>query len=322
MTPGLVLGLLRPATPSANPFGAFVNRNHFAGWLLMIVAPVGGYLLAHSNVHPEYRRNAGAALREALRTGSLLTMVGALISAGVIFMTLSRSAVAGLAAGLAAGWWLVRARLDVRRLASPFLFMATAAGLVMLLVFVDTDRWVARISSSFEPAPAGAGRLTIWNETGPIIRDFPVTGTGAGTFADAMTVYQRTRLWVGSMGKWTHFNSAHSHYLQLAAEGGMLLTLPVVLGICWLGVIGMRAMAADRSHIYWVRAGAAVGLIAIAVQSIWEVPLVMPANAVVAAVLAALVVHERPSAAMATPRAGVTTPRLATPRPARANERP
>lgn len=309
--PELVLGTLRTSTTSASPFGAFVNRNHFAGWLLMIVAPVAGYLLAHANVHPEYRRSVTAAAREALRTGSLLTILATLISAGTIFLTLSRSAVAGLGAGLAGGWWLVRSRLDLRRQGSPVLFVVAAAGIVMLLVFVDTDKWVARISSSFERAPVGAsaGRLTIWRETAPIIRDFAITGTGAGTFADAMTVYQRTRLWVGSMGKWTHFNSAHSHYLELVAEGGLLLTVPTVLGVWWLSVIGKRAMAADRSHIYWVRAGAAAGLIAVAVQSIWEVPLVMPANAVLAAVLAALVVHERPHDGMATPR------------PASANER-
>lgn len=314
--PGLVLGTLRPSTPSASPFGAFVNRNHFAGWLLMVAAPVTGYLLAHANVHPAYRRSVPSALRESLRTGSLLTIIATLITTGTIFLTVSRSAVAGLGAGLAGGWWLVRSRLDMRRQGSPLFFIAAAAGIVMLLVFVDTDRWVARISSSFERTTAGADRLTIWSETAPIIRDFPVAGTGAGTFADAMTVYQKTRLWIGSMGKWTHFNSAHSHYLQLVTEGGLLLTLPVLMGIWSLCAIGMRALAADRSHIYWVRAGAAVGLIAIAVQSIWEVPLVMPANAVMAAVLAALVVHERPHEAAPTPRSIV-----ATPRPARTNER-
>ena len=52
MTPRLVLGVLEPEARSANPFGAFVNRNHFAAWLLMMAAPVGGYLIAHVNMHP------------------------------------------------------------------------------------------------------------------------------------------------------------------------------------------------------------------------------------------------------------------------------
>lgn len=302
VAPGLVLGILRPDTPSAAPFGAFVNRNHFAGWLLMIVAPVAGYLMAHVNAHPAYLRGWTAALRESLRTGSMLTGMAGLMSAGAIFLTLSRSALVGLGAGVAGGWLIVRARLNLRRPAAPALFAAVLGVVLVLVLFVDADNWVARIESSFDRGSGGGGRLVIWSETLPIVGDFPFTGTGAGTYADAMTVYQKTRVWVGSMGKWTHFNSAHSHYLQLVAEGGILLTVPAMVGVGWLIVIGRRALALDHSQIFWVRAGAAAGLAAIAVQSVWEVPLVMPANAVLAAVLAAIVVHDRPPEAGDTPR--------------------
>lgn len=302
VVPGLVLGVLRPGTPSATPFGAFVNRNHFAGWLLMIVAPVAGYLMAHVNAHPKYRRGWTAALREALRTGSMLTTVAGLLSVGAIFLTLSRSALVGLGAGVGSGWLMVRSRLELRRQAMPALVAAGIGVVLMLVFFVDADNWVARINSSFDRGSAGGGRLVIWSETLPIISDFPITGSGAGTYPDAMTVYQKTRIWVGSMGKWTHFNSAHSHYLQLVAEGGLLLTVPGLAGLAGLIVSGRRALAMDRSQIFWVRAGAAAGLVAIAVQSVWEVPLVMPANAVLAAVLAAIVVHDQPGEAGDTPR--------------------
>ncbi|MGE0864960.1 MAG: O-antigen ligase family protein [Vicinamibacterales bacterium] len=291
--PGMVLGLLRPEVPSASPFGAFVNRNHFGGWLIMIASPVAGYLIAHAHVHPQYRRGWGAALREALNTGSLLTSLAALIAVGTIFLTLSRSALAGMAAGAAGGWWLVRSRLRLGRQGAPLLFAAGAIFILALgFFFVDAERWAGRINSSFDQTAGSGGRLTIWRETLPVIRDFPLTGTGAGTYSDAMTVYQQSRIWVGSMGKWTHFNSAHSHYLQLAAEGGLLLTLPAIVAVWSLVVAGRRALAADPTQIFWVRAGAAAGLLGLAVQSVWEVPLVMPANAVMAAVLAGLVVHE------------------------------
>ena len=69
-----------------------------------------------------------------------------------------------------------------------------------------------------------ANRLTIWRETLPIVRDFWLTGTGAGTYQRAMFVYQRSTRAV-------YFNQAHNHYLQVVAEGGLLLvgTLIVVL---------------------------------------------------------------------------------------------
>lgn len=295
VAPDLVLGMLRPDTPSASPFGAFINRNHFGGWVIMIAGPVAGYLVAHVKSHPQYGRGPVVAVREMLRTGSLLSAIAGLFSVGALFLTLSRSAVVGLAAACVSGWWLGRSRLNLSRQRSAA--MVAAGGAVVLALaffFVDAGRWAARIGSSFERSVSGTGgRLAIWSETMPMVRDFPITGIGAGTYADAMTVYQQTRIWVGSMSEWTHFNTAHSHYVQLLAEGGVLLTLPFVVGLWALLAIGRRALANDRSQNFWVRVGAAAGLIGIAVQSVWEVPLVMPANAVLAAVLAALVVHER-----------------------------
>ena len=66
-----------------------------------------------------------------------------------------------------------------------------------------------RVDAGLEPSGAwqsGATRCAI-------IRDFPVLGTGVGTFADAMFVYQQT-------DKQVLFNHAHNEYLQLADRRG------------------------------------------------------------------------------------------------------
>ncbi|HYE89052.1 MAG TPA: O-antigen ligase family protein, partial [Vicinamibacterales bacterium] len=305
ITPGRVLGLLLPPTPSANPFGAFVNRNHFAAWLLMVAAPVAGYLIAHVHVHSEYRRSWRRAMREALQSGSVFIAAAAVICAGTLLLTVSRSALTGLGVACACGFLLMRSRLDGRRRARPLMIGVTGAALVVALLFVDVDRWSARLNSTFELTAAGGTRLNIWRETVPIVQDFALTGTGAGTFSDAMRKYQRTRIWVGSMREWLHFNNAHSHYLQIVAEGGLLLLLPALAAVATFVAAAARAIRRDRTERAWMRAGAAAGLIGVAVQSIWEIPLAMPANAVLAAVLAALVVHERAPAPADTPAEGI-----------------
>jgi hypothetical protein len=43
--------------------------------------------------------------------------------------------------------------------------------------------------------------------------------------------------------------------------------------------------------MYFLRAGALAGLVGVAVQSVWETGLTTPANAVLAAVAGAIVVH-------------------------------
>src|SRR5204862_3087105 len=60
-------------------------------------------------------------------------------------------------------------------------------------------------------------RLRIWSDTLPMVRDFRLTGTGAGTYRTAMLYYQRADRVV------VQFNQAHNHDLQAAAEGGVVL---------------------------------------------------------------------------------------------------
>jgi hypothetical protein len=101
-----------------------------------------------------------------------------------------------------------------------------------------------------------------------------------------MLVYQRS-------DRSVHFNQARNHYLQVVAEGGLLLIVPTALALVAFVRAAAEALRRDRSLFLWIRTGAACGLCAVAVQSIWETGLTMPANAALAATLAALLVHER-----------------------------
>jgi O-antigen ligase len=98
---------------------------------------------------------------------------------------------------------------------------------------------------------------------------------------------------VPHLNAWAHFNQAHNHYLQVVAEGGLLLALPLAIGLAALAAAAGRALRADRTELFWVRAGAAASLAGVAAQSLWEVPLTMPANGVLAAVLTSVLLHDR-----------------------------
>lgn len=293
VAPTLVLGILQPETRSASPFGAFTNRNHFAAWLLMTATVTCGYLIAHLRIHPAYQQRGRAFLKQLLSAGALPTAAAAIITVGALFITLSRSAVAGLGAAAIAGWRMGRPRLQVERTSLPTIFGMAGAAILMFILFFDVDGWATRFEQSLTPAVSGFSRLDIWSETVPIIADFPLAGTGAGTYSDAMTQYQQTRFWVGSMQRWAHFNNAHSHYVQVASEGGLLLTVPVLCALALLWTLGRRALRGDKGEMFWVRVGAAAGLVGMAVQSIWEVALMMPANAVLSGVLAGMLIYQR-----------------------------
>ena len=136
-------------------------------------------------------------------------------------------------------------------------------------------------------------RITIWRESLPIMRDFWLSGTGAGTYGDAMVKYQQTRVWVGSMSQWAHFNNAHSHYMQVMVEGGLLLVMPALAALFAAIATGRRALRDDRGEMQWARIGAIGALIGMAVQSLWETSLVMPANAILFGIVAGLALYHR-----------------------------
>ena len=93
-----------------------------------------------------------------------------------------------------------------------------------------------------------------------------------------------------------HFAEAHNEYLQLAAEGGVLVCVPIVAALV-VFVAGVRRRfreAPKDGTTYWLRVGAVIGLLCIALQSLVEFSLQMPGNAVLFALLAAIAIHRSP----------------------------
>jgi O-antigen ligase len=295
--PGLLMGMVAAEARNANPMGPFLNRNHFAAWLLLISAVAIGYLIAHFQIHPAYRSRMRDAVRHFLASGAMLSGVAAVITVSSLLLTLSRSAAAGLGAAAVCGGWLGRSRLRVERTQLPRLLAAVGVALLVVAAFLDVEGWLTRLQQSVSLADSEFDRLTIWRESAPMVRDFWLTGTGAGTYGQAMTFYQQSRFWIGSMQGWAHFNNAHSHYLQVACEGGLLLVAPAAAAAVAFTRLGLRAIRADKGEMFWVRIGAAAGLAGLAVQSVWEVPLIMPANAILFGALAGLVIYRRDDAA-------------------------
>lgn len=281
---GLMYWRFAPAREGPYPFGPFTNRNHFGTWAMMAVPLCIGYLASHAAAHPEpgragWRRRVLAALDARawmLVAASMLLMIATAAS-------LSRSGIAGVTVSVAAAALLMRTpgAAEGAGRGARYGVLAAGAAAAGILMLVGPLRIAGRFGTS---GTALADRAAIWQDTLPILRDFWLTGTGAGTFQAAMAVYQRSRLEV-------IFNQAHNHYLQVAAEGGLLLGVPVALALLALLDAGRRSLAIERSAIRFLRAGAAAGLAAVALQSVWETGLTVPANAALAAVLAAILVH-------------------------------
>ena len=273
------------ADPRATPFGFFVDRNQLATWLVLAISVVSGYLAMHVHVHALHRtRQDGNAAFVALSDNTSIITLGCLGAMLLtIAATLSRSGFVALIAAAVVGTSL--ARRDYAR--GVWVGGAAMAGLIGVAGWLNAEGLAQRIVTTVSaPDPNTVGRLTIWRDTLRIIGEFPFFGTGQGTFADAMHVYQQT-------ARQVLFNHAHDEYLQLLSEGGIVMLTIVVIGIALLARSARQRLADDDGAYRFVRIGACAGLLAVGVQSIWETGLRAPANLLLVAILAAIAVVDR-----------------------------
>jgi O-antigen ligase len=164
-----------------------------------------------------------------------------------------------------------------------------AAALALLVLLSGAVQWAgvdATVSRIMHASVDMPGRLAAWRDTLQIVRDFPVFGTGVGTYGWAMLVYQtgdRSQI----------FFEAHNDYLQILAEGGILLAVPVALSLGAIVYTIRRRFKARRDDIltYWLRVGAVAGLSGMAVQSTLEFSLQLMGNFVLFALIAAVAMH-------------------------------
>ena len=277
---GLLYWTWRPTFEGPEPFGPFVNRNHFATWVTLAIPLCLGYLAARSRGRDprDAMRPLGARIARALDGRTLFLLAAAVTMSVALMLTLSRSGIAALGVALAWGLWLTRARHGRGRRWG----LATAVLLAGVAAIWNAPALISRFGRS---SVGYADRIMIWRETLPIVRDFWATGSGLGTFESSMAFYQQS-------DRSVFFNQAHSEYLQLASEGGLLVALPVAAAAVAFWRLAAARLRADATWMYWIRAGAAIGLVAAALQSIWENGLRIPANALLAAILAGIVVHE------------------------------
>ena len=270
----------RPEASSARPYGPFVNRNDLACWLVMAIPLTLGYAVARISS----RQNASGAIdAEAAVDATTVGLAASLcLMLGALLVTQSRS---GITAGSAALVGLIavsRARSD--RASTTWLLVAVAALVAVATAYANVGALASRAGDAL--AEGVGGRRAIWRETWVMVRDFWSAGVGAGAYERGMLLYQT------SPRADFYFNHAHDEYLQIAAEGGLLLIVPCVVALL-AGALGIvRRLREDRSAVFWIRAGAASGLAAVAIQSVWETGVQRPANAVLFAILAAVALHD------------------------------
>ena len=268
-----------------NYFGSFVNRNHFAGWMLLATALAAGYLLgfisaAGRPVKPGWRhRVLWLGTPEASLV--LLTAVGVAVMATSLVWSLSRSGVAGAFTA-----FLVLTIAAIRRMRSRAQARMAVVGILVLIASVAAWRGLDTIASAYGDTRTLQWRFDLWNDSLPALRSFYLLGSGLNTYGRLMLLYPQTDTFV-------HAQQAHNDYLQLAIEGGLLVAIPWMLAI---GILVRRIARAFRQpqddQTWWLRMGAVAGIAGIALQELTEFSLQIPAVSLLFATALAIALHK------------------------------
>ena len=130
-------------------------------------------------------------------------------------------------------------------------------------------------------------RLLAWQGTTKMIMDYPLFGTGPGTFALVFTQYQPP-------GLACQFTKTHNDYLHFTADLG-LLVLPIMLYMGFgLYRKGLAKLKSPSRLVRGTTLGALSSITAISCHSIVDFNLHIPANTLLFVVLAAIAVAPSP----------------------------
>jgi O-antigen ligase len=273
------------AVPTVAPFGPFVSKNHFAGYLEGLALLAVGLT---AGLADQGRREPGAlgwigsarAPRVVWAAGAALALILA------IGVSLSRGGVFGLGAGAVA--FVIfrfvarrRRRLALRGVFLTGMALGAVAASGFFLLPGEAQSRIRGLPSASEEA-SGSYRLALWRDTLTLSGASPLVGYGFGAYEDAIPRFKTT---AGGL----RVEHAENDWLEVLAEGGLLavgLALTLVISTLRRIMRGLREQA-DRA-LRGLGLGALAGAVALAVHSLVDFNLRIPSNALVFAGLVAL----------------------------------
>ena len=254
----------------------YVNHNHFAGYLELVIPVTIGALIRYG---PQ-------------RTTLRLAFIGALIAMIVAFIfAQSRGGWICLSFSLV----LMNIVLIKNKIVSKKSIAIT--GLIIVLVFsfaYGKSKFVSeRIDTLLQITKGEASpetRIKIWHGTIDMVRNQPLIGTGIGTFVWGFPRYRPEGL-----GARAHY--AHNDYLHMAAEMGIfapIFMLWLLVLVIKNGLGSHRTEQAEQSHqqVNTVILGCAIGMLSLSLHGLIDFNFHIPANMILFVIYAAIIMGE------------------------------
>jgi O-antigen ligase len=262
----------------AIPFGPFINRHHFAGYMELALALPLALALAGGAVEADRRLLygfaaglMGIALIMTNSRGGLVSLVAEIVF--LISLTEFRARKEGDATEERSGLRPVAIRLG--------LAFALLLAIVFGSLLYGGEESLSRFFGTVNSQDPTTGRAHFWSVTLEIIRDHPLLGAGLGAYSLAYTRYD-------TRGGQFRVEQAHNDYLQILSDAGIVgaaLGLAFIIALFRLGFIRRQSRDPFRRA---AATGGMTGCFAVLVHSFFDFTLHTTANALLFLLLAAL----------------------------------
>ena len=230
----------RELTLGGNPFGPFVNRNHFAGLIGMLI-PLG----------------LGLAITQREKEKKLLFGFMTVIMAVSLFFSLSRGGTISFFTGVALFMVLMFQYDKGSRKLWMIGFFVTVV--LCYVIYLGIDPLIERF---YKTDISSEERIVVWSATWTAVRDFWLTGSGLGSFINIFPLYSPPSVQGGV------YDYAHNDYLEFFLETGLVGTIFLVVFLALLLYTVIKNPL--RSRIGVLRAAALTSAFTMMVHSIFD----------------------------------------------------
>jgi O-antigen ligase len=284
---GMMQHFINPSTifwvrepKQAEPFGPYINRHHFAGYMELVLAMPLGLMFVGAIERERILLYAFASAMMAIALvltnsrGGMLSMV-----CEILFLAIIAATVRGRRRrGDEPEDRRTRVRAAAVRLGLGF---AMIIAVFIGVLYFGGDEALTRLVGTVDSSDPTTGRTHFWGGTVEIIKDHPLTGAGLGAFSAAYPRYDTAN------GNY-RLEQAHNDYLQILSDGGMVGGL---LGLVFVVLLFRTALKRMQTHDKFRRGvalGALSGCAGVLVHSFFDFTLHTTANGLMFLLLAAL----------------------------------
>lgn len=255
-SPGLLYWVRKPLWGGI-VFGPYVNHNHYAG-LMEILVPIA----------------LGCLIGTDKKTGRPALVFAVLVSVASLLLSGSRGGIISLTLEVVIfAFFLLRSNhrsMGRRTLMIAGLSFVTAV--LLMFLWLDPGDVTKRLKeTASSPETSIADRQMYALDAIRMFKEHPLLGIGVGSFEAAFPVYQ-------TFSSDLVVNHAHDDYVEALAETGIIGLLLIVTAI----VLFIRAISSIHpagNSVEWIAVGAAVGCCGLLIHSLSDFNLHIPANA-------------------------------------------